>query len=119
MEAAAQKKADKTSEARLKLAGSIIQKIAPGKFSLASFVGRPDFQVLPESIKTDVKALYNKVDKADRDLEAVKKSKGKDDMPAECATLKDCVCWMFCTNSTLKHSKTKNKHESTHTSKTY
>ena len=84
----------------------MIQKIAPGKFSLASFVGRPDFQVLPESIKTDVKALYDKVDKADRDLAAVKKSKGADDMPAECATLKDCVCWMCCTNSTLKHSKT-------------
>ena len=91
MEAAAQKQAEKTSEARLKLVGTLLQKISPAKLSLASFVSRGDFNVLPEALKNDVKALYDKVDTVDRDLAKVKKSKGLDELPADCATIKDCV----------------------------
>jgi len=118
-EAAAKKKADKTSEAREKLASTLQQKLSPSKVSLATFVSRADFHVLPESVKTDVKALYDKADAADKDLTKVKRSKGVDELPAECATMKDCVLFDVLHNFNIKafenKSKTKIKNQSMRT----
>ena len=108
--AAEQRQVANTSEAAVKLSTLILEKISPARHTMATFISRPDFHLLPEAIKNDVRDVYEKVTRAETDCRATKSSKGSTALPSECKTVKDLKCLKMFEQLILYNCKHKTKH---------